>query len=126
MGTQSEGQPGPGTAEAPTGDDQVAADVAPGSPGEPGGAPRVEPEGYEFGSFEFDQAVGAGLADLQGTAHTFRAPTLEEEALDGAAVEALDRDVRERARWSDPVVDGFRGALRLATVRTPPRRSRIL
>lgn len=47
------------------------------------------------------------------------------EDLDAEALESLYKDAEERALWSEPRSDAFKGILRMA-LRTPPRARRIL
>ena len=92
----------------------------------PGSLPGTPHSGPVFGSFEYGQAVGTAFADLEGRHEQFRPSTVEEDAMDSAEIGRLHSDGEQRRGWSRPVVDGFRGALRLATGRVPPRGERIL
>ena len=108
-----------------TGGDMERGDK-PSVAGETGELAGTQHSGPVFGSFEYGQAVGTAFADLEGRHEQFRPSTVEEDAMDSAEIGRLHSDGEQRRGWSRPVVDGFRGALRLATGRVPPRGERIL
>ena len=126
MASQDESKPGLRDAPPASGGGPVEPDNKPGSLGEAGIEPGTEHGGQVFGSFEHGEAVGTAFADLEGRHDQFRPATVEEDAMDGPEIGRLFRDGEERRGWARPVVDGWRGALRLATGRTPPRGQRIL